>query len=572
MSFSIKIAQLSGIDMCEYISMAKDFTSLKKSKDLASVARIIPGLRPAVQQVTNYATLIRSRDLAFVASFVPGLAPAVKQIKDFAALIQERDLEDVVKFIPGIGDDTAILASVRKRSRYTKRIPLRRGNKKDLVGDAKDLIETAPDLLTDIKSIATSMTDIPGKLENVAEMVFSSMFPMNPSLLMNVINGEFRNLVASASAEASLGRNVPAAQPLTRNFLFDDERAIRSVVRAKISAALRDEEPAAHAAEYQMPPAALGEMTLGDICFNAPDVNLFIDMPDASLDFESFDASLDFLEHKPLKPLAYAMPWPDKLVNDPSRPAEVKLPLMKTNTCIKLSFDAGLVNMQVAKDLVKVFLDFFKPIIFAGLQAVMNETLGDGKRILNDVDPIITLVGGVKKDFEAVVQKNIFPTFKQNGRKLLVGENADDAHRWTDTLRNEVEERLLRKSMELRRALIADPFMENNFMDTHLPGVDVGRPIAGLGGAFKDVIIKTAQGSFDRALQGMKDTEFTVSFTQKFELDILIKLTHGKFQTGDLIPLVMNPKPVPAFEFEKAIPIAPPLMGKLEIAGDFELP
>jgi hypothetical protein len=55
-------------------------------------------------------------------------------------------------------------------------------------------------------------------------------------------------------------------------------------------------------------------------------------------------------------------------------------------------------------------------------------------------------------------------------------------------------------------------------------------------------------------------------------MDILIKLPHGGFQTGDLIHLVVEPKPCPLFKFRKDIPISPPLMGSLQIAGDFQIP
>mmetsp|Transcript_9531 Transcript_9531/g.15268 ORF Transcript_9531/g.15268 Transcript_9531/m.15268 type:complete len:823 (-) Transcript_9531:123-2591(-) len=458
-----------------------------------------------------------------------GICTLIEMAESFEALIKERDLESVVKVIPGIGPAVDML--------------------KELVDDAKDLVQTAPKKLSKIKEIALGITDIPGTLENVAELVFESMFPINAGALTKIINDEFQSLLTTASLESSLGHDASSHDhPSTRNFLGNDERTVRSAVRAKIRATLRgDGKTVNTTVHHQMPPAALGDLSLGNICFKAPEIN----------------KALKLLESKEL---SYAMPWPVKLANDAFKPADFKLPVMKSETCIKLSFEGGLVDHKVAMDLIKVFLDFFKPIIFKGLQAVMDEIMGDAESILALVEPVINVVGHVEDGYDKVT--GIF-----SKRKLLSDEdNDDDASRRSDALKNVLEERLLHKSMELRRALIADPFMENNFMETHLPGVDVDRPIAELGGAFKNAIASKARGRFDTALQGMKNTKFEVSFTQTFEMDILIKLPHGGFQTGDLIHLMVEPKPCPLFKFRKDIPISPPLMGSLQIAGDFQIP
>jgi len=457
-----------------------------------------------------------------------GICTLIEMAESFEALIKERDLESVVKVIPGIGPAVDML--------------------KDLVDDAKDLVQTAPKKLSKIKEIALGITDIPGTLENVAELVFESMFPINAGALTKIINDEFQSLLTTASLESSLGHDASSHDhPSTRNFLGNDERTVRSAVRAKIRATLRgDGKTVNTTVHHQMPPAALGDLSLGNICFKAPEIN----------------KALKLLESKEL---SYAMPWPVKLANDAFKPADFKLPVMKSETCIKLSFQGGLVDHKVVKDLIKIFLDFFKPIIFKGLQAVMDEIMGDAESILSLVEPVINVVDHVTDGYDKVT--GIF-----SKRKLLSDEdNDDDAYRRSDALKNVLEERLLHKSMELRRALIADPFMENNFMETHLPGVDVDRPIAELGGAFKDVIVETAQGSFNKALQGMKRIKFEAEFTQTFNLDILLKVPHGGFQTGNLLNLVME-KPCPAFKFRKDLPISPPLMGSLQIVGNFELP
>jgi len=468
-----------------------------------------------------------------------GICDIIDMAEIFADLIKESDIEEVVKLIPGIGPAVAHL--------------------RDLVLDAKELVQTAPQKAAGMKTIATSLTDMPATLNNLAETVFKSMFPFDKSALMNLINKEFQSLLTSASAEASLGLDASSDDAsfddATRNFLVDDERAVRSAVRVNIRAALRGEADAANSTTSmdQMPPAALGALRLGKICFNAPEVDIPVDV------------RVDI----PARPLGYLMYWPAKLAKDPSKPFDVKLPRMKTETCINLSFEAGLVDVEVAIKLVKVFFDFFKPIIFKGLKAVMDEVLGDADAILALVQPVIDTVGDVTEQYDNV--KDIFSSI--SGRKLLSKEDEDDnAHQRSDALRNVLEERLLRKAMELRKALIADPFMEDNFMETHLPGVDVDRPIAELGGAFKNAIASKARGRFDTALQGMKNTKFEVSFTQTFEMDILIKLPHGGFQTGDLIHLMVEPKPCPLFKFRKDIPISPPLMGSLQIAGDFQIP
>ena len=415
------------------------------------------------------------------------------------------------------------------------------------VNSATQVVQQVPGKITDITA---ALDGFPGHLtsamERMTDVIFGNMFPANPDVIVNALNGAL-----GAAASASLG----AAPPVQKDLFHPDHE---TTLRAHIRAALRGEDvpeqfkdiPNAYDLEEddKTNVSSLGGSN-GGLCVK----------------FDTVMAENDLEEG-----YAADMPWPTKLAHDPRSPNSytIKMPTMRTEACLRGKGGLGVkIPRKLAVDLIQGFTTFFKQIFTEGVDEVLQQVVEMKNHIKTPITAVTNQVNHLKGALE----------FRRRLRSDENDENDEQLEQSPSAALGEsklatMEEKLLRRVYEIRRAINDDPLLES--YETQVARVpqspSVATDEAELGTSVAGAM-ESAKDFFERTLRdGMQSVDFSQTLTVKRSIETTIKVSNGAFHEGDLLQHLGDEEA--RVTMDKLIPVAPPIMALLEFDGELRFP
>ena len=206
------------------------------------------------------------------------------------------------------------------------------------------------------QSLENLCTELPTKIDAVANFTMVRMFPTDPNALAEAFNSRF---AASASATASLGgaktSSPSSSSPsLTGEMLDifdpDNEHVFRDSIRkllrgdpdaAEVNSKGHEMAPLGHSAHQLGEQALIATMGGRETCFSVP---------------------VDTFPHHEMSG-QFEMEWPEKLHASEYRPSMFRAQLLSPEFVSCITMNKFEIPMEVARGIVDTYRTYFKPII-----------------------------------------------------------------------------------------------------------------------------------------------------------------------------------------------------------------
>lgn len=211
------------------------------------------------------------------------------------------------------------------------------------------------------QSLDSLCTELPAKLDAVANFTMSKMFPVNAIDLHEAFNSRFASASASATAQLGAAEEDETTAAGGENYLdiFDPDNehvfrdSIRQLLRGTGTKNSLNHEIAPLGRSLSEP-ALISKLGGRETCFSVP---------------------VDTFSHKVLDG-QFEMEWPAKLAHSEYRPSMFSAQLLSPEFVSCVTMNKFELPIQVARGIVDTYAQYFKPIITKSLAQVKDQTCG----------------------------------------------------------------------------------------------------------------------------------------------------------------------------------------------------
>jgi len=440
------------------------------------------------------------------------------------------------------------------------------------------------------QSLENLCTELPAKIEAVANFTMSRMFPTDPNVLAEAFNSRF-----AASATASLGS---AAQTLTGEEVLDifdpdNEHVFRDSIRKLLrgDSGSKDKNSKGHEiAPLGHSTHQLGEQaliaTLGgrETCFSVP---------------------VDTFPHKEMSG-EFEMEWPEKLHASEYRPSMFRAQLLSPEFVSCITMNKFEIPWEVARGIVDTYRTYFKPIITKSLAQVNDATCGNNNQIgrasrmgkteasqsKDSIEKIKAfteegLAGAEEK--KTVVGRNLLSSEEKSKPKTYLKTTTQiptvDLRGAADIIQREanmggsvdhvslVEERIMLKINNLRAQFEKDPLQDKAFnKKKESEAAEKKHSTRSLLNVENyNEAMESARMSFTNALKKTRNVDYEAELATSINFKASFKAANTMFKHGDLFDLTDTGPPV--INKEEMISLGVPgVYMKTNVAARFRMP
>ncbi|CAL6283589.1 unnamed protein product [Bathycoccus prasinos] len=449
------------------------------------------------------------------------------------------------------------------------------------------------------QSLENLCTELPAKIDAVANFTMSRMFPTDPNVLAEAFNSRF-----AASATASLGGaahtssssspSLIGAEEMLDIFDPDNEHVFRDSIRKLLRGepGVADKNSKGHEiAPLGRSAHQLGEQaliaTLGgrETCFSVP---------------------VDTFPHHEMSG-QFEMEWPQKLHASEYRPSMFRAQLLSPEFVSCITMNKFEIPMEVARGIVDTYRTYFKPIITKSLAQVNDATCGNNNQMgrssrmgkneasqsKDSIEKIKAfteegLAGAAKK--KTVVGRSLLsssleektkpktylrtttqiPTVDLRGaadiiqREANMGGSVDHA--------SLVEERIMLKINNLRAQFQKDPLQDKAFTQKKKSEAEKKHSSRSLLNVDNyNEAMESARMSFTNALKNTRNVDYEAELATSINFKASFKAANTMFKHGDLFDLTDTGPPV--INKEEMISLGVPgVYMKTNLAARFRMP
>ena len=448
------------------------------------------------------------------------------------------------------------------------------------------------------QSLENLCTELPTKIDAVANFTMVRMFPTDPNALAEAFNSRF---AASASATASLGgaktsspssSSSSSSPSLTGEMLDifdpDNEHVFRDSIRkllrgdadaAEVNSKGHEMAPLGHSAHQLGEQALIATLGGRETCFSVP---------------------VDTFPHHEMSG-QFEMEWPEKLHASEYRPSMFRAQLLSPEFVSCITMNKFEIPMEVARGIVDTYRTYFKPIITKSLAQVKDATCGNNNQIGRTSRMGKTEASQSKDSIEkikAFTEEGLAGAEKKTvGRNLLSSEEKTKSKTYLKTtiqiptvdLRSAaniiqreantggsvdhaslVEERILLKINNLRAQFQKDPLQDKAFSKKKSEE-EKRRSRSLLNVENYNEAMESARMSFTNALKKTRNVDYEAELATSINFKASFKAANTMFKHGDLFDLTDTGPPV--INKEEIITLGVPgVYMKTNLAARFRMP